>query len=172
MKWRIELYPRGDRNESYVAVYLQRTDDNPETCNITFTVQGLDCKETSFCHREGTKIFKAQTASGYSNYIKRDTVFQSLENDALILKFTLKPVCEGSDQEVLPPLPYKNELFADVVLRAGSAEFKVHKAIVWARWPKLVEKMNAEGTCEKLFDIGSDVLEAIIGYVYTGKVDY
>ncbi|XP_035210637.1 speckle-type POZ protein B-like [Stegodyphus dumicola] len=175
MKLRIELYPRGDSNESYVAVYLKRTDDIPETCNISFTVEGVDCKDTFFCRHKGRKIFKPQTGSGYSSCIKRNTV-QSFINDTLILKFTLKPVCEASKEQILTPhtdleLPYKPGLFADVVLRASSEEFKVNKAVLWARWPKLVEKMDAEETCEKDFDMRSDVLEAIIGYVYTGKID-
>ncbi|KFM75739.1 Speckle-type POZ protein, partial [Stegodyphus mimosarum] len=172
MKWHIRLFPKGDLDQSYTAVYLKRIDDIPELCNMHFTVQGLDCREKSVFGPKGcTRVFKGEFAWGYPTCCRRDFLFKSLINDVLIIKLTMNTVCESSDQEILPPLAYKNGLFADVVLRANGAEFKVHKAILWARWPKLVEKLDAEGTCEHVFDMGSDVLEAILKYVYTGKLD-
>ncbi|XP_035221003.1 speckle-type POZ protein B-like [Stegodyphus dumicola] len=171
MKWRIQLYPRRDRDE-YIGVFIKRIDDIPETCKITLTMQVLDCKEKSiFYHRQYSKIFEAQSTWGDSEFFKRNSFFMLDINDALIMKFTLKPVFKAGDKQILPPVPYENGLFADVVLRARNAKFKVHKAVLGARWPKLVEKLDIEQTCEQIFDIESDVLEALLKYVYTGKID-
>ncbi|KFM68116.1 hypothetical protein X975_16910, partial [Stegodyphus mimosarum] len=43
--------------------------------------------------------------------------------------------------------------------------------MLWARWPKLAEKLNIEGTCEQVLDIPSNVLDALIQYIYTGKIE-
>ncbi|XP_035221006.1 speckle-type POZ protein B-like [Stegodyphus dumicola] len=172
IKWKIKIYPRGRSYENDISLFLRRTDDIPDTYNVTFTMQILDCREKSILGPlQFSKIFEAHSAWCYPSCIERDSLFELLINDVLIVKFSLKPVSEASDEQILPPLPYKNGLFADVVLGASSEEFKVHKAVLWARWQRLVEKMDAEQTREQIFDIGSDVLEAILKYVYTGKLD-
>ncbi|XP_035210635.1 uncharacterized protein LOC118184981 [Stegodyphus dumicola] len=168
MNWQILLLPRGNSDENYIAVYLRRTDGIPELCNINYTMQGLDVNGKSvFYSNVCTREFEGESTWGCPMMCKRDSLFMSLKNDILIIELTLSP----SDQELLPTLSYKNGLFADVVLRANGAEFKVHKAVLLARWPKLVEKLDTEGTCEQVFDMGSNVLEAILKYVYTGKLD-
>ncbi|XP_035224378.1 speckle-type POZ protein-like B [Stegodyphus dumicola] len=58
------------------------------------------------------------------------------------------------------------------VEQAHGAEFKVHKAILWARWPELAKKLMEQKSSEQDFDIASDVLEAMIKYVYTGKLNF
>ncbi|KFM71998.1 Speckle-type POZ protein B, partial [Stegodyphus mimosarum] len=60
----------------------------------------------------------------------------------------------------------------DVVLRARDAEFKVHRDMLWARWPELAKKLDEQNSSEQDFDIGSNILEAMIQYVYTGKIKY
>ncbi|KFM68817.1 Protein roadkill, partial [Stegodyphus mimosarum] len=169
--WRILLYPQGNLNETYVAIFIRRDDDFLETCSLKLNIEGRDGNEkfifriteqTNVAAIEGTERW------GSAEAFDRKSLFESLINDILIIKCTLQPVCEVYKKEVLS---CRNEVLTDVVLRSGNSSFKVHKAILWARWPKLAEKLDAEETNEQVFDIESYTLNAMIDYVYTGKVD-
>ncbi|XP_035225094.1 speckle-type POZ protein B-like [Stegodyphus dumicola] len=49
--------------------------------------------------------------------------------------------------------------------------FSKYKAILWARWPKLIKELNRKTTQEINFDIPSNVLECMIKYVYAGEAE-
>ncbi|KFM75153.1 Speckle-type POZ protein-like B, partial [Stegodyphus mimosarum] len=163
--WFVRLKAFGS-DKDYVDVFLCDWLDNEDKSQICYRLEALDCNEKIIFSVEKPKGKEAQ------NHLERKFLLRSLINDILILKFTFNRDSEINPQDLLPPLPYKNGLFSDVVLRAPGAEFKVHKAILWARWPKLVEKLNAEEIPEIVLDIESNVLEAIVKYVYTGSMDF
>ncbi|XP_035216423.1 TD and POZ domain-containing protein 1-like [Stegodyphus dumicola] len=171
MKWRIELYPRTSDEEYNNAVTLQRKDFLPEPSHIKCRVEVLDCDEKSvFRSKEITTNSKNRYFCGYLPCFIKTSFIEKQPDDVLIIKYTLTPICESDQQAILPPLPYKNGLFTDLVLRTNNESFKVHKAILWARWPKLSESLDRNEPC--VLDIKSDVLDAILKYVYTGKIDF
>ncbi|XP_035213940.1 speckle-type POZ protein-like [Stegodyphus dumicola] len=176
-KWRLLLYPKGYEPDSeHVSICLCRRDDIPEDCKLSCSFQFFD--------RNGKEIFSeisdpAKIISflkehpdrgyGFPRFIERSVLLKSVICDILIIKCSLKPVPDNNEEEIHLSLSYKTELFTDVLLRARGAEFKVHKAILWARWPQLAKKLDEQKSSEQDFDIESSVLEAMIDYVYTGK---
>ncbi|KFM68818.1 Speckle-type POZ protein B, partial [Stegodyphus mimosarum] len=173
IKWCIELYPNGYRNENYIAVYLRRDDDSVGVCNIKYSIQGLDSNEKVIfsCLEKDAAVFETKMSRGYYDAAKREPLCHSLINDILIIKCVMEPAFETKEQEIFASIPYKNGLFTDIILRAGDTIYKLHKAVLSARWPKLLEKLDAEKSSELALDIKSEVLEAMIEYVYTGKLD-
>ncbi|XP_035218022.1 uncharacterized protein LOC118191335 [Stegodyphus dumicola] len=171
MKWRVQLYPKKSFHENHAAIYLTRNNFS-QTCKVIFRFQVLDCCGTLIYNfNERTSVFGAKNKWGYDHSNER-FLFRTFKNDILVIKCSLRPVCEPKSRKMLPGLSYENGLFSDVVLRAGDSAFKVHKAILWARWPKMAEKLDAEETSQQVLDIGSNVLEVIIRYVYAGKIDF
>ncbi|KFM68819.1 Speckle-type POZ protein B, partial [Stegodyphus mimosarum] len=173
MKWFIAIYPKGFRNEDYISVFVARADDVSEACSMECFIQGLDCNERLIfsCNVSLSKFHK-NGSWGRSCFFKRKLLFRSLIKDILIIKCSLKPVLEANALEIMSQISYKNGLFTDVVLHTHDAVFNVHKAILWARWPKLIKELNKKTTQEINFDIPSNVLESMIKYVYTGKTDF
>ncbi|XP_035225092.1 uncharacterized protein LOC118197667 [Stegodyphus dumicola] len=173
IKWCIELYPNGYLNENYLAVYLRRDDDSIGVCNIKYSIQGLDSNEKVIfsCLEKDAAVFETNMSRGYYEASEREPLCQSLINDILIIKCVMEPVFETNEQEMFTPIPYENGLFTDIILRAGDTIYKLHKAILSARWPKLLEKLDDEKSSELALDVKSDVLEVMIEYVYTGKLD-
>ncbi|XP_035207539.1 TD and POZ domain-containing protein 3-like [Stegodyphus dumicola] len=171
VEWNIKLYPQGTSDENYTDVYLVK-DNTPEDIFIYCTIEMLDSNEKSiFRHTDVTAAYQTIV---YCRK-ERKSLLESLINDNLLIRVSFLTRCGLWDSEILPSLCHKNvfeDRFADVVLRAGDAIFKVHKALLWARWPKVVEKMEAEQTSHRDLDMQSDVLEAIIGYLYTGKINF
>ncbi|XP_035205305.1 speckle-type POZ protein B-like [Stegodyphus dumicola] len=173
MKWHIELYPKDSYGEDQKAFHLTRGDDFPEKCTIKCSLAVLDDSEKLICKFSNiTKVFTNKNGRGYFRCFAKHSFFQSLKNDVLIMEYTLKPISESSQQEILPPFPYKSGLFTDTVLRTSNESFNVHKAILWARCPKLAESLDGDEPCEQALDVRSDVLETIIKYVYTGEIDF
>ncbi|GFW49509.1 protein roadkill [Trichonephila clavipes] len=77
---------------------------------------------------------------------------------------------------------YENRQFCDLILRAGTEEFYVHKAIIFARIPKLyahlMQKTETDNTDDEkklltkaTLDMEPSVLRVLLDYVYSGKVD-
>ncbi|XP_035220456.1 speckle-type POZ protein B-like [Stegodyphus dumicola] len=170
IKWRIELYPF----ENSVATYLIREDDIAEACKVSFSFQKLDCNGEEI---PGilqvpimTHIF-SKNGRHFVQCMKINLILRSLINDILVIKCIFKPIFQTLDQEIHSSLPYKTGLFTDVVLRAHDREFKVHKAMLWTRWPQLAKKLDDEMSFEQDFYIESSILEAMIHYVYTGRVN-
>ncbi|KFM65543.1 Protein roadkill, partial [Stegodyphus mimosarum] len=171
MKWFIQLYPRGVLDEDCIIFFLSRTDNILKSWKISYRFKVLDCNEKLlFSLDEETNIFECKLSSN-PYCLQRKLPFPSLVNDILIIKCTLKPVCEPNVKEELLPVLYENRLFTDVVLRTNDSAFKVHKVILYARWPKLAEILEAKGDSELALGIESNVLDAMIRYVYTGRID-
>ncbi|GFY42219.1 speckle-type POZ protein-like A [Trichonephila inaurata madagascariensis] len=74
---------------------------------------------------------------------------------------------------------YEKRQFCDLILRAGTEEFYVHKAIIFARIPKLyahlMQKTKTDDEKKVLtkatLDMEPSVLRVLLDYVYSGKVD-
>ncbi|XP_035218023.1 speckle-type POZ protein-like B [Stegodyphus dumicola] len=157
----IKLYPRGISDRDYIDVIINLDGDVPEKCAIQSRIQGLTCT--------GILIFTYDEMINYFS-VERQRLLDMLIEDVLVVKCTLEAVYETNDE--FPQLSYQNGLFPDLVLRAGDHIFNVHKSVLLARWPKLVEKFDAEATCEVFLDIRPTILEAMIEYVYTGKLNF
>ncbi|XP_035224379.1 speckle-type POZ protein B-like [Stegodyphus dumicola] len=172
VKWLMQIYPKGDSAENYVAIYLVRDDDVPENCNIRFCIYGrkTNAKSIFSSYYYLKNIFSSKSSWKFSTYLQGNSFLKSLINDIFIIECVMDPVYQ-TEQELLPELSCGNELFADVELCAGDATYKVHKAILWARWPRLAEKLDSSESHEQIFDIAPNVLEAMVKYVYTGKID-
>ncbi|XP_035222827.1 speckle-type POZ protein-like [Stegodyphus dumicola] len=148
MKWIIQLYPRGVLDEDCIIFFLSRTDNILENCKISYRFEVLDCIEKLFFSLdEETSIFECKLFSN-PHCLQRKLPFPSLVNDILIIKCTLKPVCEPNEEAGMFPVLYENRLFTDVVLRTNDSAFKVHKGILYARCSKLVETLEAKGDCD------------------------
>ncbi|XP_035225797.1 protein roadkill-like [Stegodyphus dumicola] len=168
MKWFIRVCTQSNGNE---GVFLGRTDVVSENCQIEYCIEVLDCNEKVIgTVTNATKTFAAKC--GWNHDLHTNCLVENSKSDILALKCTLKPVRETNELDILPPLPYKNDFYADVVLRAGGAAFRVHKAILWARWPELAKELDETVTCEKVLSVSPNVLEAIIKYIYTGRMDF
>ncbi|XP_035222826.1 speckle-type POZ protein-like [Stegodyphus dumicola] len=172
MKWYIRLYPRDFTKENCTVISLFRDDNILENCKVSYRFQIVDCKGKSvFDSREQIYVFtKLTSVAGLR--VEKSCLFQALKSDILTIKCVLKPVIEANEQGTLPPLPYTSGMYTDVVLRAECEVFKVQKAILWARWPKMTEKFETKQTSEEVLGVKSEVLDAIIKYAYTGKIDF
>ncbi|KFM59429.1 Speckle-type POZ protein-like B, partial [Stegodyphus mimosarum] len=169
VKWYLKLYPEAKNDKEFICFCLISNEDISENCKIKFSIEGMDCVGSAiFWSKEGMTEYQYNGGLGTRMYVRKLSNFSSLRSNVLIIKCCLKV----RGRKIFLPLSHENGLFTDITLRAGDITFKVHKAILWARWPKIVEKLNAKQTSELTFDIGSNVLEAIIKYTYTGTMDY
>lgn len=68
---------------------------------------------------------------------------------------------------------YESEKFADLILRAGDREFKLHNAVLSARAPKLLKLIQERRGFQQsdVIDEIPDVLNILLMYVYCGRVD-
>ncbi|KFM69052.1 TD and POZ domain-containing protein 4, partial [Stegodyphus mimosarum] len=173
-QWCVRVYLRQKINEDYIGIFLKRLDNIPESFKIENTIQGLDVNEKFIFGDFGpiTHEFEAHKGRGYSATFDKISLFQQLINDVFVIKCILKPVFETTGRGILLQISYKDGFFTDLLLRADDAVFRVHKAMLSARWPKMLEKLNAEETSEITLDVRSNVLEAMLKYVYTGKLDF
>ncbi|KAL6972511.1 hypothetical protein U1Q18_042340 [Sarracenia purpurea var. burkii] len=69
----------------------------------------------------------------------------------------------------------KNQLFTDTVLSVGEKKYPVHKVILAGRSSVFAAKFAHDMTEKKgivhIEDIGEDVVEEMLSYIYTGKVE-
>ncbi|XP_035205338.1 speckle-type POZ protein-like B [Stegodyphus dumicola] len=176
MKWCIKLYPRGNSDENYISTFLSRQDDLQEACTVSFVTKFIACNKiespTLKANRTLGTVFRGKYAWGYKEFIERNVVLRALISDILVIKYTLKPFSESNPQEIFPAVLYNSGLFTDVLLRARGSEFKVHKAILWARWPELAKRLDEQKCSYQDFDIRPNILAAMIKYIYTGKLEY
>ncbi|XP_035222824.1 speckle-type POZ protein B-like [Stegodyphus dumicola] len=128
-------------------------------------------KRSIVSFNQTTNVFTNAASASLGSY-QSGSLLKSLINDILIIKCTFKLIKETDEKETFPGVPYRNGLLTDVVLRATGTDFRVHKAILWARWPKLAEKLDAEKINKLVLDIKPNVLEAVVKYVYTGRMDF
>ena len=66
----------------------------------------------------------------------------------------------------------RNNLFTDVTLVAGSKEFKVHRAVLASQSTLFRTRfeLSSESSYIKVTDVSPAILEAMISFMYTGKV--
>ncbi|XP_035224377.1 speckle-type POZ protein B-like [Stegodyphus dumicola] len=172
MTWCIYLLSRLNTDKNQVKIYLKRTDDFLETCRVKFNFQFLDSDgKLIYSSEEYVSQFTNDAGRGRTKRFAMKLFTCSLINDILIIKFNMEAVLKANKEETLLSLPYRNASFTDVVLFTGGAVYKVHKAILSVRWPKLVEKLDAQDASQLVMSITPDVLEAMLEYVYTGKLD-
>ncbi|XP_035217608.1 speckle-type POZ protein B-like [Stegodyphus dumicola] len=172
IRWYIELN-FSQLQESYIAfLSLGRSSFIPSPCTVTCEVQALD--------RDETLIYESKEPFVLFPYaLKFDGVcrieghrLMSLASNILIIKCILKAVWQKDYEELLPQISYETGLLTDVVLHAGGAVFRVHKAMLWARWPKLAELFDTKASSELFLDMKANVLETVLQFIYTGKVDF
>ncbi|XP_035220459.1 TD and POZ domain-containing protein 3-like [Stegodyphus dumicola] len=169
MKLHLEIFAQNYNERTDICVYVTRDDNISEVCTMKCSAQILDSNGMIYRNIPNKMEVDNSNGHGFLCAFKRIRHYRSLGHDILILTCTFQPV--GDSNKELPELSYKNELFADVVLRTGDSTFKVHKAILSVRWPKLLETLHAKETCEQILDVNADVLEAMLEYIYTGKLD-
>ncbi|XP_035226571.1 uncharacterized protein LOC118198898 [Stegodyphus dumicola] len=163
LSWHLNLYPRGNEEADFKSVYLMRNNICGTAVSHIFTVGVGTALKGEDMVLNRIEEMQCLIRINYNwEYVKNP--------DILIIKLALKPL-NKIKHDILPSLSYENGLFADAVVCARDFDFRVHKAILWARWPKLAEKLEAEATCKTVLDIEPDVLNAMINYVYTGKLD-
>ncbi|KFM65054.1 Speckle-type POZ protein-like B, partial [Stegodyphus mimosarum] len=170
MEWYIVFYPtqRSERNCRFF--FLQRTGFLPQRCTVNCDIQILDSHENLILKRE--LIFdRFSSAYDFTCFCIKHHSWKFLTDDVLIIQCNLQAVEEKDNNDPLPQISYENGLFTDATLRAGDALFRVHKAMLWARWPKLLEKIGSEANFELVMDVRPAVLEAMLQYVYSGKLD-
>ena len=68
----------------------------------------------------------------------------------------------------------KKDLFTDVTLVVGDKEFKAHRAVLATQSPffktRFEQHWQREDSRVEMSDLTSDILEAMISFMYTGKV--
>ncbi|KFM68823.1 Speckle-type POZ protein B, partial [Stegodyphus mimosarum] len=171
--WYIECGIASFHMGNFVTFSLKQADHVLEACTINYDIQGLN-RDRKLCFRKKNVIESRSPDNSFEvlpTYINC-SIFNSLTDDILIIKFVLKRVRIHDFEEFFPQFSYENILFTDTELRSNDENIKVHKAILWARWPKLAETVDAEGISHTILDFKPGVLETLIKYVYTGKLDY
>ncbi|KFM72008.1 TD and POZ domain-containing protein 3, partial [Stegodyphus mimosarum] len=171
MKWRVEVFAQDCYEGNDICIYVTRDDNISDLCTIKCTAQILDWNGRIYCSITNEVEVENSDDLGFLCAFERNYLLHSLVHDILVIKCTFQPVGDSNKEDELPELSYKNELFTDVVLRTGDSTFRAHKAILSVRWPKLLEMLHAEETCEQILDVKPDVLEAMLEYVYTGKLN-
>ncbi len=115
-----------------------------------------------------------------------------LSNDTLILQFDATIICHHAPSEVVHetvckvPLDsirkelnclYRDEVLADVTIKCGDKEFKVHKAILASQSPVLrkmfeVDMKESRSNVIEISDLDAVVVSDLLDYIYTGSAPH
>ncbi|XP_035212994.1 speckle-type POZ protein-like [Stegodyphus dumicola] len=175
MLWCLNIYPRGEKSEECIDVLIMRCDDLPRNCQIEYSICTMDKDGNTIQKPEKEKrTFAAGEGWGCSSFFDRKRHLNDKDNLVINCNLCLLQVCDDNDQESLHCdfiRFYDNALFTDTTLRTSDKSFKVHKCLLSIRWPALVEKLERKKADEECFDVSTSVLEAMINYIYSGKLD-
>lgn len=184
-KFRLLLYAGGvnEKSSKYISLYIVKTsfddDDFTYSCRlgiITSSTEKMTCYKFHNCklnrgNGKGlTEFFELEKLQ----HSQKDT-FLPNGNLTIFCELAVKKPNESMDIQELQQLKelsniyaeiYNNQVHSDVFLQVGYKIFKVHKAILQARFPDLLKNM-IENKCN-VEAIDSTTMKALLHYIYTG----
>lgn len=190
----LELYPKGDildPDSEYIIICLNNCIKLPHTsvsCDVRLvtvdsssqfkTEKIHDCTKWRFKKQpqRETRLFASpQTGSNDSDFSKSTlTVTCNFTQNPDMAKSNQKMnAADGKDMMLLSRDMEKmfiDQHFSDVTLCTANEKFPAHKAVLYARLPKLVKDLEAEPDHKDLSDIEPSVLKALLEYAYSGKI--
>lgn len=191
LKWNLQLYP-GGVNSSYrddVSLFIQLVSCKKSQVRAKIEMRILNStKKVEVVHvAQGVRI-------GWCDFIRRDTLLA--EANGLLPKDILTIICEIGILGDIVNICHQSEnlqfnvreskliqdfgnmldngKFSDITLAVGEREFQAHKAILAARSDVFAamfsyEMEESQSNRVALTDIGHDVLQEILHFIYTSK---
>ncbi|GBN44583.1 hypothetical protein AVEN_137740-1 [Araneus ventricosus] len=95
-KWSVSIYPKGNKLENWISLYLNREEDSkgPTTIEIIYEFAFLASDGsalTSLSKRIGKRAFSKNDSDGYPRFEERDSIFA--EKSAFLPKGALTIIC-------------------------------------------------------------------------------
>ena len=173
--------PSGDASKVLSADCTFRLLDF-ETGEIVFTKasQSGSCLERKICNESpGSCGYATLKYADVDKYLCRGTLTIQVESTLLCLTDPMESAHEQRkplEVHVLTSL-FENKLFADVTIKCGDAEFKVHKAILASQSPvfkKMLESDMKEQRTNviEVSDVDQAVISDMLAYLYTGSAPH
>lgn len=198
-KWRLRMYPHGcdDEGSSHISLFLQLVSPTVSEIYAKFDfsiIKPDGQKHTLASHK--IRSYTQWKSLGYHELIERSQLLD--ERTGYMSGDTLKVLCDvsigtgniisQSTSEELEPIKTEinlvrnldnmlnNKIHTDAALLVGEDRLEVHKALLSARSPvfaamfehDMKEKQQSE---VRILDIEKEVLEGLIRFLYTGRVE-
>lgn len=200
VKWRLQLYPKGDSSVSdgHLSLFIECLTTGKITADITFWILNEENRKR-WCWNMGNMTFNRQTNSswGKPSFIQRHLIMDL--NNRVLVNNTLKIGCEiifnqkyndniHAKHLDVNSLEYRLEALADfenlldtgngsdVTLRVDGIEIKAHKAFLISRSP-VFQAMFEHDMREKgenvvdILDLKYNIVKELLRFIYAGKVN-
>lgn len=192
----LELFPKGDildPDGEYIIICLNNGIKLPHTsvsCDVQLvtvdsssqfkTEKIHDCSKWRFKKEpEHTRMFSCSKSSDSNDAdFSKSTLTVTCkfsQNTDMAKSNHLMKEADAKDMMLLSKdmeRMYIDQQFSDVTLCTGNEKFPAHKAVLYARLPKLVRDLETESDNEHrdLSDIEPSVLKTLLEYAYSGKI--
>lgn len=187
-KFILQLYPKGFGRPDYITVYLKRLRDCGATeVSVTFKISFL-CDEGRHTCSFKNWIVLQECRLGRKAFVEANRVLsiqkkKFIPNDNLTIECEVSvndnkqfcgKFCNVIDSESLSRDFAKilgDGIHSDLTLVVGEEKFKVHRAILECRCPRLTSQMKETDIANEysLIDIETSALRTLLGYLYTGS---
>lgn len=184
VKWQIQLQQAIVDERPALSIYLKMCDSlSIQRVPTRYKFSLLDARRQEVMLRECEYIFAVGEIHGFTDFVRKETLL--LAKDTLLLDDCLTIYCEIDAREdcALLPVPrselvdnldhlFETKVCSDVTLNVAGKELQAHKAILAARSP-VFRKMFCNDMKEsnmnrvEIIDLESDVVEAMLKYMYT-----
>ncbi|CAL1290838.1 unnamed protein product [Larinioides sclopetarius] len=193
----LELYPKGDildPDQESIIICLKNCTKLPHTyvnCDLVLSGESSSCEKfakfsTGKVHdcakwrfkrlKEKPGIFRFDEK--VDDFAKATLIVtcQFSQKDFVMSKGSAAPLIEkdvdllSKDMEKM----YISKEFNDLTLCSGTENFPIHKAVLYARVPKLLSELQdgADDESSKVVsNLDSSTLRILLSYVYSGKLD-
>lgn len=183
----ILLYAGGvnEKSSKYLSMYLVKTSDDEENFTFSCKLGIVTTEDKKTCFEFDSKNLLRGNGKGVAECVERKKLLISERNIFLpdgcltifceinVVGFNESVRCGNSSQlkdlSDVYAVIYENGKYCDAFLHVGEKTFKVHKAILEARFPDLVK--NMDGNKCKIQNISSKTMHALLNYVYTGVLN-
>ncbi|GBN41769.1 Protein roadkill [Araneus ventricosus] len=194
----VELYPKGDildPDQESIIICLKNCAKLPHTyvnCDLCLlsgefssrehfskfpTGKVHDCAKWRFKRlKENSRFLSGEKVDDFAKATLIVTC-QFSQKDSVMSKGSPATLSEkdidllSKDMEKM----YISKEFNDLTLCSGTENFPIHKAVLYARVPKLLNELQSEAddesTCKVVSDLDASALRILLSYMYSGKLD-
>lgn len=181
------LYPGGvnEKSSKYLSMYLVKTSIDEENFTYSCKLGIVTTESKKTCFEFHNRKVNRGNGKGLAECFEREKLVTSGKNIFLpdghltifceinVVRFS-ESVRYGTgprlqDLSDIYAVIYENGKYCDAFLHVGEKTFKVHKAVLEARFPDLIK--NMDGNRCKIQNISSKSMDALLNYIYTGVLN-
>ena len=180
----LSLYPKGNREPSWVGLYLTPV-DSLKSCTVSWNMSILDKDEKQFINVTAkNRIFSEGSGWGFKKFIEIQTL--KSHEDTILPDGTLTVFFESEgvkDKSKDPTMCLIDDLekfsfndeFSDIEIHCKDIKIKAHKAILGSR-SSVFKAMftnsckESQTGCVNIDNMEPEVLKDLITFIYSGKV--